>query len=139
MSTVFQKYAAALLPFFTLVVGAYQTVLPQAGEEADWNAIAQFAVLVAGAIATYLVPLLAIRWQGAVKTGIAILAAIISSLLPFLLPEGFDPGVSVPVIIVAVLNVIATELGVQIRSTQVSTTGVTADLPSLPARHVARE
>ena len=29
MSTIFQKYAAALLPFFILVIGASQTVLKE--------------------------------------------------------------------------------------------------------------
>lgn len=133
MSTIFQKYAAALLPFFVLVVGASATVFPKAGEPADWNAIAQFVVLVLGAVVTYVAPLLDSRWRGFAKTGVAIVAAVVSALLPFILPSGFDPSVSVPVIVVAVLNVISTELGVQIRTGDNAVSGgVVADPASAP-------
>jgi hypothetical protein len=138
MSTIFQKYAAALLPFFVLVVGASQTVFPKAGDPVDWNAVAQFVVLVLGAVVTYLVPLLGAKWQGAAKTGVAIVAAVISALLPFILPGGFDPSVSVPVIIVAVLNVISTELGVQIRTSDTAIDGgIVPDAASTSGKHVA--
>lgn len=137
MSTIFQKYAAALLPFFVLVVGASATVFPQAGEPADWNAIAQFVVLVLGAVITYLVPLVATKWRGAAKTGVSIVAAIISALIPFLLPGGFDPSVSVPVIVVAVLNVISTELGVQIRTGDNAVSGGIVTDPASAPRHLA--
>lgn len=138
MSTIFQKYAAALLPFFVLVFGASATVFPKAGEPVDWNATAQFVVLVLGAVVTYLVPLLSAKWQGAAKTGVAIAAAIVSALLPFVLPGGFDPSVSVPVIIVAVLNVLSTELGVQIRTGGNAVSGGTvADAASQP-KHLAK-
>lgn len=137
MSTIFQKFAAALLPFFILVIGASATVFPKAGEPVNWNAVAQFAILVLGAIITYVVKLVQdAKWQGVLKTGVAILAAVISSLLPFLLPGGFDPSVSVPIIIVAILNAISTELGVQIRTAEVNDKGVTPDPVSTP-KHLA--
>lgn len=131
MSTIFQKYAAALLPFFILVIGASQTVLKEG--PVDWVAILTFAILVLGAVVTFIVKLLpSATWQGALKTGIAILTTILSALLPFVLPGGFDPSVNVPIIIVAVLNALATEFGVQIRTTQVTSTGVAPDPASLP-------
>jgi hypothetical protein len=120
MNTVFQKYAAALLPFFILVVGASQTVLKA---PIDWNATITFGIVVAGAVATFIVKLVPIKWQGALKTGVAILTAILSALLPFVLPGGFDPSVNWPIIIVAVLNALATELGVQVRTDPVVATG----------------
>jgi hypothetical protein len=133
VSTVFQKYAAALLPFFILVIGASQTVLK---EPVDWNAIITFAILVLGAIVTFIVRLLPSRWQGALKTGVAILTTILSALLPFILPGGFDPSVNVPIIIVAVLNALATELGVQIRRDEPlpGAPGTVADPASVPVR-----
>lgn len=133
MSTIFQRFAAALLPFFILVIGASQTVLK---DPIDWNAIIVFAVLVLGAIVTYILPLVDKKWQGALKTGVAILTVILSALLPFVLPGGFDPSVNVPVIIVAVLNAIATEFGVAIRTTPITSTGVALD-PSSEPKHVA--
>lgn len=113
MSTIFQKYAAALLPFFVLVVGASQSVLK---DPTNWVVNLTFGILVLGAVATFIVRLVDARWQGALKTGISIATAVLSGLLPFVLPGGFDPSASVPVIIVAVLNVLATEFGVQIRT-----------------------
>lgn len=139
MSTIFQKYAAALLPFFILVVGASQTVLHFGADQAvDWNAIITFAIVVLGAVITFIVKLLPnATWQGALKTGVAILTTILSALLPFVLPGGFDPDVNVPVIIVAVLNAIATEFGVQIRTGDSPMEGgVVADPTSLP-KHLA--
>ena len=136
MSTIFQKYAAALLPFFILVVGASQTVL-KFGQAPDWNAIVTFAIVVLGAVLTFVVKLVAARWQGALKTGIAILTTILSALLPFILPGGFDPSVNVPVIIVAVLNAIATEFGVQIRTGDNAVSGGIVTDPAAVPKHLA--
>jgi hypothetical protein len=113
VSNVFQKYAAALLPFFVLVVGASQTVVKD-----PTNVVGDvtFGILVLGAVLTFIVKLVpSVRWQGILKTGIAVVTTIASALLPFLLPGGFVPDVQVPIVIVAVLNAIATEFGVQIR------------------------
>jgi hypothetical protein len=130
MSTIFQKYAAALLPFFILVVGASQTVLQ---DPKNLTVIVTFAILVAGAVATYIVKLLPGGWQGGVKTGIAILTTILSAVLPFLLPGGFTPGANLPVVAVAILNALATEFGVQIRTDPVVSGGVVADPTSVKA------
>src|SRR6478609_9179329 len=120
MSTIFQKYAAALLPFFILVVGASQTVLHfGADQPVDWNAIITFAIVVLGAIVTFIVKL------------------ILSALLPFVLPGGFDPDVSVPIIIVAVLNAIATEFGVQIRTGDNAVSGGVVPDPESQPKHLA--
>lgn len=125
MSTVFQKYAAALLPFFILVIGASQTVLKL---PIDWTAILTFAILVGGAVASFIVPLLTnAKWQGGIKTGIAIFTVVVSALLPFILPGGFKPGASLPIVIVAILNALATEFGVQIRKDQPTTAGIISD------------
>lgn len=134
MSTIFQKYAAALLPFFILVIGASQTVFTGSGQ--DWNAITNFAILVLGAVVTYVVPLLASKWQGGLKTGIAILTTILTAILPFVLTGGWDPNVNTPILLVAVLNALATEFGVQIRTTPVNNAGVALDAPSEP-KHLA--
>lgn len=131
MSTIFQKYAAALLPFFILVVGASQTVLK---DPVEWNAIVTFAILVLGAIISFIVPLAPTRWQGGVKTSVAIITTVLSAVLPFILPGGFDPSVNVPIIIVAVLNALATEFGVQIRrdTPTVGAPGLVPDPDSVP-------
>ena len=114
MNTVFQKYAAALLPFLVLVVGASQTVLK---DPLNWVSNITFAILILGAIVTYVVSLVPdAAWQGRLKTGVAIITTILAAVLPFLLPNGINPSASIPVVVVAILNALATELGVQIRT-----------------------
>lgn len=113
MNNAFQKYAAALLPFFIIVVGASQTIL---GGPPDFQTLVPFAIIVAGAIATFIVKLIPdVKWQGGLKTGIAIFSTILTALVPFLLPGGFQLSANLPIVIVAILNALATELGVQIR------------------------
>jgi hypothetical protein len=109
----FTKYAAALLSFLILVLGATQTVLKH---PTDLTVLIPFGIVVLGAIATFFVPLIQNTiWQGRIKTGIAILTTILATLVPFLLPGGFVPGTSWPVVFVAIFNALATELGIQIR------------------------
>jgi hypothetical protein len=112
MNTIFSKYAAALLPFFVLVIGASQTVL-----HAGFNLQVDipFAVVTLGAVLSFLVPLVNKAWQGGLKTGIAIATTLLSALLPFVLPGTVHLSASLPIVIVAVLNALATELGVYIR------------------------
>lgn len=112
MNTVIQKYAAALLPFLLFVVGAIQAVLPGgiALDEA-W----QLAALVAGAIATFFVPLVDGAWSGILKVGAALVAALATAIIPFVIPGGVWDGTALLVVVIAVLNALATQLGVSIR------------------------
>lgn len=134
MSTIFQKYAAALLPFFVLVIGASQTVLHR---PIDWNATITFAILVLGAVITYIVKLLPGKWQGGLKTGVAILTTILSAILPFVLPGGWVTGVNLPIVIVAVLSALATQLGVAIRVADSPVGGAVVPDPEALPKHVA--
>ena len=127
MNTVFQKYAAALLPFAVLVVGASQTVLQ---DPTNWLNNLLFAIIVLGAVVTYIVKLIPdAAWQGRAKTGVAIVTTILTAVLPFVLPGGFDPAASLPVIIVAILNALSTELGVQIRADSTVLPAIVSTLP----------
>lgn len=134
MSTIFQKYASALLPFFIIVVGGTQAAFN--APDVDWSAIVQFVLLVAGAVVTFIVPLVAGPWRGALKTGVQILVVILTALVPFILPSGFDPDTAVQLIIVAVLQALAVEFGVQIRKDPAVSGGVVVDPSSIP-KHVA--
>jgi hypothetical protein len=108
----FTRYLAALLPAAILIIGALQPVLDN---PTDWTIIVQFALLVIGTAVAYGLKLLPSGWQGAAKTGAQIVTVILTALVPFLLPGGFDPAVNWTLIIVGVLNAVATEFGVQIR------------------------
>lgn len=108
----FTRYLAALLPVAIILIGALQPVLDN---PTDWTVIVQFALLVIGTGAAFGLRLLPAGWQAAAKTGAQLATVVLTALVPFLVPGGFDPAVNAPLIIVAVLNAVATELGVRIR------------------------
>lgn len=112
LPTPFSAFAAALLPAAIIIVGALQAVLD---DPTNWSVIVPFAILVIGTIVAYFLPLLPSGWQGAAKTGAQLFTVVLTALVPFLLPGGFDPNVNTTFIVVAVLNAIATAFGVKIR------------------------
>lgn len=108
----FTRYLAAILPVAIIIIGGLQAVLDHPG---DWTVIVQFGLLVIGTGTAFGLRLVPGRWQGALKTGAQILTVILTAIAPFLLPGGFDPSTSWTLIIVGVLNALATEFGVQVR------------------------
>ena len=108
----FTRYLAALLPVAIIIIGGLQPVLDNPN---DWTTIVQFGLLVVGTAVAYGLRLVPGRWQGALKTGAQVVTVVLTAVAPFLLPGGFDPQVSWTLIIVGVLNALATEFGVQIR------------------------
>lgn len=137
-TTPFATYAAALLPFAILVTTGLQAVLAHPGDLTIWI---PFLILVAGGIASYVVKLLPTGWQGRVKVLVTLAAAILASLVPFVLPGGFDPNVDGTIIVNAVLQTIALALGIEIRLNPLTVTGArsltTGKAPDLP-KHLAR-
>lgn len=112
MPTPFSQFAAALLPAAIIIIGALQPVLD---DPTNWSVVVPFAILVIGTIVAYFLKLLPTGWQGAAKTMAQVATVILTALVPFLLPGGFDPEVNTTFIIVAVLNALATAFGVKIR------------------------
>lgn len=109
--SLFRKYAAALLPAAIVLLGALQTAL--ADSVIDATEGGQLLALLAGVGGAYLVPLLHGAWAGALKTGFASLAAIATLVIPFI--TGFSWQALV-IIFLAVLQAIATEVGVNVRT-----------------------
>lgn len=110
------KYLVALVSVTLAVLNALQTALVSNGLDA--GEIAQLVAITAGAFATFFVPLVAGPWKGALKTGAAIVAAVAVALAPLLLTGTIAPEQWVTVVIAGV-NVLATEIGVQIRTDSV--------------------
>lgn len=114
------SFATALLSFFALAVPGYIAFSNAfAADHTTAEKIvtaATFILLLLGGALTFGVPLIpSLKWQGIAKTGIAIFFAIVSAVLPFV-TNTFDLGRDLPLIVVALVNVLATELGVQIRT-----------------------
>lgn len=109
---IFQKYAAALLPGVVTLLTALQVMYGD--QRFDLTERGQLIVLVAGLLLTYVLPLLSkFKWAGALKTGAAILAAVGTLIIPTFFTH-FDGG-AILVFLLAVVNALGTEIGVQMR------------------------
>jgi len=105
------KYSAALLSIAIVVLTAFiasPTLTP--------TSIIQLAILAVGAIVTYLLPLVPGAWAGALKTGAAVVVAVLAAVLPFVVTGGITVA-EATVVILAALNALAVEVGVQLRRT----------------------
>jgi hypothetical protein len=108
---VLNRYAAALLSIGILAITAF-IAIPEG--ERTLPSILQFGALVVGLFATYLLPLLPVRWAGVLKTGAAIVFGVIGALVP-LISTGTLTTTQILVVMLAGLNALAVEMGVQIR------------------------
>lgn len=106
-------FASALMQFALLALGAFVLIPATSyGDPVTWL---QFGALVAGAVASVWVPLAPVAWRAAFKTGVVVVAGALSAAIP-LIVDGRFPVESVPLLALAVLQVLATETGVQIRT-----------------------
>lgn len=127
MNSTAQKYATALLSLAVVLVTAI-IAMPNF----SLVSIIQFVILGAGAVVSYIVPLLreGSAWRGGLKTGVAIFIAILTAIVP-LIGTAWTPQ-TIAVIILAALNAAATQLGVAIR-VDAATTPVTVNVTQPPA------
>lgn len=106
-----QKYLAALLSIALVVVTAFVAI---PADQITPTSVGQLAVLALGAVVTFLVPLLEGVWAAGLKTGAAVLAAVITAALPFLTQGNITPT-QVAIVVLAALNALAVQVGVDIR------------------------
>lgn len=110
--TLFAKYAATLLPALGILFGVLQIIL--ADDLIDDTEKGQLIAVVAGLIITYLVPLLKWWvWSGALKVGASVIAAVATLIVPTF-TGGFNANTWL-IFGIALLNALATELGVDMR------------------------
>lgn len=129
MNIIITRYSSTLLPLAVAVLGILQAA-QSAGKATllDWQTLTQIALLLAGTGVVYWLPLVNSRWQGALKTGAAIVFAVVSALVA-VAPDGHFTKSNLILVVTAVVKAIATELGVQIRTdaAKVIDAGSTAD------------
>lgn len=109
---ILQKYFAALLSVTIVVLTAFLAI-PTG--QIDGAAIVQLVSIGVAAIVTYWVPLVNIKWRGILKTGAAIVAAMISIAYPIYVAHGVPNSTQIAMMVLAGLNALGVELGVQIR------------------------
>lgn len=110
---ILQKYFAALLSIAIVVLSA---LLAIPSGRIDAGAAVQLVSVGVAAIVTYLTPLVNISWKGILKTGAAVIAAIISILYPIAYMHGIPTGTQIALMVLAALNALGVEMGVQIRT-----------------------
>jgi hypothetical protein len=111
------RYSAALLNIAITLVGAFVLIPADtfAGPVLGWLPAALGLLVVAlGAVGTYAVPLLGARESAILKVVVSIAAGIIASVIDFVSAGEFTMT-SVAFLVLAVLNGLGTQIGVQIR------------------------
>ena len=119
-----QKYGAALI---SIALVAFAFLKSAFADDLDAAEVAQLVALVAGAIITFLVPLVPGSWAGLLKTGASALAAAATAVVPFIL-QGYLTPEQWTIVILAVLTALGVEVGVQARTSALVATGA----PSTP-------
>ena len=134
-----QKYGAALVSIALAAVVFLQSAF---ADDLDAAEVAQLVAIVAGAVITFLVPLLSGPWAGGLKTGAAIAAAAAAAIAPFLLTGTITPEQWM-VVALAVLNALGVEVGVQARKSMIDAgtivDGVTPVITTLQAQAIDPE
>jgi len=131
MSTIMQKYGAALASFLVVLLTAL-SVLPTVPEIVD---ILQLSVLVASAVGIFFVPLLKGKWAAGGKMAVEMVGVLLIALIPFFI-DGVPSREQIIIIIIALIKAGATQLGVSIRTDIPVSNGLVADPDSLP-KHAA--
>ncbi|QDZ15770.1 hypothetical protein [Humibacter ginsenosidimutans] len=116
-----QKYASAVILFLSVAVTPLSALLVG---PFSWTAVWQYVALLLAAVGSYLIPLLPKGWQGAGKTSVAVAGAVVAALIPVW--TGTWDRATILVIVMAVVQAIGTEFGVQIRTDQNTSTTINA-------------
>lgn len=131
---VLNRFLPPLLTTAILLFGGLQTAL--ADSVLTTEELILLLPILASAIVTYWVPLVQVAWAGVLKTGAAGLGAL-ATLLLSLFVYGGVPAQAWIVFGLAVLNALATEIGVQVRqAAALIDARDTNDITSLPAASV---
>lgn len=109
---ILQKYFAALVSVVIVVLTAFLAI-PTG--QINGAAIVQLVSIGVAAIVTYYVPLVNIKWRGILKTGAAIIAAMVSIAYPIYVAHGVPNSTQIAMMVLAGLNALGVELGVAIR------------------------
>lgn len=107
---ILSKFLVAFIQLAVLVVAALQAALIDGLTEVE---VYQLAGLLVGGIVTYFAPLLQNGWAAALKVIGAVLGAVIAAIIPLLAGEW--TASSVLIVVLAGLNTLAVQIGVDVR------------------------
>lgn len=103
------RYAAAVISILITVAGAVAAL-----NDVSWPIIVQLGILTITSFTTYALPLVPARWAGAAKTGLEVVGAILTAIVPFVI-AGHITGPQIALVLLAALKALGAEVGVQAR------------------------
>lgn len=110
---IFKRYGAGILATLIAVVTAF-VAIPASVYTPE--IIIGLAVVGLQAFGVFLLPLVDGPWRGALKTGSAVLLAVLYAVVSFLTGDHTLDPAQVGVVVLAALNALASELGVAVRT-----------------------
>jgi hypothetical protein len=108
---ILKRYGAGLLAILITLVTAF-VAIPASIYSPE--VILGLAIVGLQAVATFGLPLVDGPWRGALKTGVSVILAILAAVIPLVSTGELNPT-QIGVVVLAGLNVLASELGVAIR------------------------
>jgi hypothetical protein len=109
------RYASSLLPLAVAVLGVLDAAQRSGTALLGWQTLTQLALLILTTGAAYWLPLVPGRWAGVLKTGAAVLGAILSALIA-VVPDGHFTQATLILFLTAAFKAVAVQLGVSIRT-----------------------
>lgn len=105
------KYASAIIGIVFTVLTAF-VALPES--QRDPATLIGLVLVGLGAVGTFLLPLLKGGWAAGLKVAVAVLAAILSAVIPFLV-TGTLTTTQIVIVVLAGVNALAVQVGVDLR------------------------
>jgi hypothetical protein len=132
---IINRYLSAILSTVIVLLTSF-VAIPSYSWTLGNPQVAAFVALAASTVVSYFVPIVSGAWPGVLKTGVGILAAIFAAVWPLLAGGQIDWLI----VVLAGLNALAQEVGVNVRvddpalTSSKAETGKTATgvIPSLP-------
>lgn len=137
MNLAINQWLVGLLTLAITLLTAINA-MPAAAWE-DPASVLQFAALALSSALAIALKLGKGRWPGVFKTGVAILLAVIGAAIPLLTQGWYLTPAQIIVLVVAGLNALAIELGVQVRVASGKQATVDPALPNAVIREVDPE
>lgn len=134
MNLAVNQWLAGLLTVAITLLTAIQAMPANAWVDAP--SVLQFAALALSTILALVLKLGKGRWPGVFKTGAAVLLAIIGAAMPLVIQGWFLTPTQWLILVIAGLNALAIELGVQIRQTSVKQAVADPNIPTAVVKEV---
>lgn len=129
MQSLLAKFAPALLPMAVLILGGFQNAFTD--NDLSPTEVWQLVALGAGAIVTFIVPLVGGSWAGILKTGANVAAAVAALIIP-MLPQFEWSTSAVLFIVVGAIQALSAEIGVGVRLDQAKEVIDSRENPAVP-------